>query len=102
MITLQTFLLLALGTGCILSLPVRNTPSNTTCSEVAIPDEVVNQLTDITEDSKGLLPLWKSAYYLADDRILASEVSCARDANSVCAYQYTHAYIQSALQSVLG
>ena len=59
-----------MGMSCVLSLLVSDEESLLT-----IPVEVLNQLTDITKYSNGLLPLWKSAYYLANDRILISEVS---------------------------
>jgi len=49
-----------------------------------IPSEVLRQLTNISEDSQGLLPLWRNAFYLSkENHILASEVSktfmCAQD-----------------------
>lgn len=78
MIAFQAFLLLGASIGCVLPLPVpANATANVTDGEnpLTIPIAVLNQLTDITKDSKGLLPLWKSANYLANDRILISEVS---------------------------
>ena len=43
---------------------------------LAIPGEVLRQLTNISEDSQGLLPLWRNAFYLAtENQILTFEVS---------------------------
>jgi len=64
-----------MGTSCVLSLLVQNTTSDEESLPLTIPVEVLNQLTDITKYSNGLLPLWKNAHYLANDRILISEVS---------------------------
>ena len=63
----------------------------TTCATgddpLTIPGGVLRQLTNISEDSQGLLALWRNAYFLAtENHILTSEVSKS-DCACVCDYE---------------
>jgi len=95
MISIQLLVLASLSISCSFSQPhpcLNMTGDNGTaidfsrdCCETCqsaddgpliIPSEVLRQLTNISEESQGLLPLWRNAFYLAtENHILTSEVS---------------------------
>lgn len=42
---------------------------------VTVPEKVLKELLDISDNSKGLLLLWRNSFYLTKKRLLEAEVS---------------------------
>ena len=76
--TLQIFTAAFLATTIVWSLPVglhrRQTESLATATTFKVSKEAINQLTSITDASKGLLQLWKKARSLTKEAWLTTEV----------------------------
>jgi len=59
--------------------------------QLTIPGEVLRQLINISEDSQGLLPLWRNAFYLAkENHILASEVRKLSYVHTIALLKHRH------------